>query len=52
VIIEWTEEEIKGLAGFGLTRIVTEVGEHGRGTRELGHDDAGHLVHRFPGEGQ
>lgn len=50
-ILEWTEADIEGLHdGWGLTRVVTEVDDHGSVTRELGFDGQGNLVHRFPGE--
>lgn len=50
-ILEWTEADIEGLHdGWGLTRVVTEVDDHGSVTRELGFDNQGNLVHRFPGE--
>jgi hypothetical protein len=50
-ILQWTEANISGLMeGWGLSRILTEVGDDGSVTRELGFDAEGNLVHRFPGE--
>ena len=50
-ILEWTEADIEGLNdAWGLTRVVTEVDDHGSLTRELGFDAEGSIVHRFPGE--
>ena len=50
-IFQWTEAEITGLGeGWGLSRILTEVGDDGFVIRELGFDVEGNIVHRFPGE--
>ncbi|MFN0044867.1 MAG: hypothetical protein ACKVOS_00185 [Sphingorhabdus sp.] len=50
-ILIWTEAELIGLAdAWGLTRIVTEIDEHGAITRELGFDLSGNIVHRHPGQ--
>jgi hypothetical protein len=50
-ILQWTESDISGLMeGWGLSRILTEVGDDGSVTRELGFDLEGNIVHRFPGE--
>jgi hypothetical protein len=50
-ILQWTEADISGLMeGWGLSRILTEIGDDGSFTRELGFNVEGHLVHRFPGE--
>jgi hypothetical protein len=49
-ILVWTETDIDGLAaGWGLSRILTEVDQQGSVTRELGYDSDGNLVHRHPG---
>jgi hypothetical protein len=50
-ILEWTEADLEGLGdSWGLTRVLTEVDDNGRVTRELGFDSQGNLVHRYPGE--
>jgi len=50
-ILVWTEAELAGLReAWGLSRIITEVDERGRVTRELGFDAEGNLIHRCPGE--
>lgn len=42
---------MRGLAkAWGLSRILTEVDEHGAVTRELGFDVGGNVVHRHPGQ--
>lgn len=35
---------------YGLSRILTEVDEHGAVTRELSFDVGGNVVHRHPGQ--
>jgi hypothetical protein len=35
---------------MGLSRVLTELGEDGSVTRELGFDAGGSIVHRYPGE--
>ncbi|GGB64285.1 hypothetical protein [Blastomonas aquatica] len=50
-ILIWTEAEVIGLVDtWGLSRILTEVDEHGAITRELGFDMSGNIVHRHPGQ--
>ena len=49
-ILQWTEADISGLDGLGLSRILTEVSDDGTVMRELGFDVGGNVVHRFPGE--
>lgn len=50
-IVIWTEADISGLAEtWGLSRILTEVDEQGEVIRELGYDQSGKTVHRYPDE--
>jgi hypothetical protein len=50
-ILEWTEADLSGLKEtWGLSRILTKVGEDGFVTHELGFDGNGNIVHRHPGE--
>ncbi|GGB58403.1 hypothetical protein [Blastomonas aquatica] len=50
-ILIWAEADLSGLADvWGLSRILTEVDEHGAVTRELGFDLNGSIVHRHPGQ--
>jgi hypothetical protein len=50
-ILQWTEADINELGeAWGMARILTEVGDDGSVTRELGFDAEGNIVHRFPGE--
>jgi hypothetical protein len=50
-VLEWTEADIEGLSdSWGSTRVVTEIGDDGSVTREIGFDAKGNLFHRFPGE--
>ena len=50
-ILIWTETDLAGLADvWGLSRILTEVDEHGKVTRELGYNEDGDAIHRHPGE--
>jgi hypothetical protein len=49
-VIELSEADIAGLRrASGLTRIVVQLTEEGEAERELGYDDLGRLIHRWPG---
>lgn len=51
-IIDWTEADVDGLSKANLARLVAEIADDGRVTRELGFDHQGRLAHRCPGTGQ
>lgn len=49
-IIELTETDITGLQkAWRISRLVAELDHKGMAERELGYDDLGRLVHRWPG---
>lgn len=49
-IIELTELDITGLQkAWRISRLVAELDQKGMVERELGYDDLGRLVHRWPG---
>lgn len=49
-IIELAEADISGLRqAWKLTRLVAELKSDGSAERELGYDDLGRVVHRWPG---
>jgi hypothetical protein len=48
--IELTESEITGLQKtWRISRLVAELDGRGMAERELGYDDLGRVVHRWPG---
>jgi hypothetical protein len=49
-VIELTESDVTGLQkGWRISRLVAELDERGMAERELGYDDLGRVVHRWPG---
>ncbi len=49
-IIELAEADISGLRrAWKITRLVAELKSDGSAERELGYDDLGRVVHRWPG---
>ena len=47
IYLHW-DQEIRGLAELGLSRIVTECSSDGSVQREIGFDASGSAVHRAP----
>jgi hypothetical protein len=48
--LKYTSEEDKGLRSFGIAEYFIEVGADGFVLREIGFDESGKVVHRFPGQ--
>jgi hypothetical protein len=49
-VIDLSEADIAGLhRAWGLARIVVELADEGEVMRELGYDELGRLIHRWPG---
>lgn len=48
--LTWTERDIAGLRKtWGLSRIFTEIDAQGAVSREIGLNESGDVVHRYPG---
>ena len=51
MFIEVDEHTVKNLSRFGVCRMWLEIDRNGTVLRELGFDQEGDVVHRFPGSG-
>ncbi len=46
---KWTEDDLQGLKSIGgLVTLYTEIDSEGNVRRELGLDETGKVIHRFP----
>jgi hypothetical protein len=50
--VVFTDKDIDGLTGLGISRVVVELSQTGVALREIGFDSSGKAVYRFPGEGR
>jgi hypothetical protein len=46
--LRWSDDDCSGLAGIGITELLTEVHSSGAVTREIGLDLQGRVVHIAP----
>ena len=47
-IIEFTESNLEGIHKFGMVKLLVELDEKGFPNREIGLDQFGEIVHRYP----
>ena len=47
----FTADDLDGLTGLGITRLMVELSPTGQALREIGFDSGNVVVHRFPGQG-